>query len=388
MNTKSPILVRLFRSLLLILNLIAVIWLLLCLITSKYNPAGTPTLLSLFSFTCIFAVAANTFCAVFWLFSKKKKRALISIIALAISWSIVKTVFGISMFGNNIEALADNKGLKIMTWNVHLFDLGEWTKDKTTIARILQLIEDESPDVLCLQEYFRDYNDHKLPYTDIIRKSGYNYEAFALNGQWNKNRMTTKAYEDEIIDVGIMVFSKYPIQNIKNHELPNTSQGMLSVDVIIDSNKIYNVNVVHLTSVKFADDEMDYIDKVKNKGIEAENRATSKNLLKKLIYASAQRANLANEIADLKRRKKLPMIICGDFNDMPGSYVYSTIKGNLKDAFVSKGFGIGRTFSKVFPTLRIDYIFYDPEALQPEGFKVFDVGLSDHKPIMANFTLK
>ncbi len=275
-----------------------------------------------------------------------------------------------------------------MTWNVHLFDLGEWTKDKTTIARILQLIEDESPDVLCMQEYFRDYNDHKLPYTDIIRKSGYNYEAFLVNGQWNKNRMTTKAYEDEIIDVGIMVFSKYPIQNIKKHDLPNTSQGMLSVDVVIDSNKIYNVNVVHLTSVKFGDNEMDYIDDVKSKGLGAEKRDVSKNLAKKLIYASAQRANLANEIEQIKRRKNVPMIICGDFNDMPGSYVYHTIKGDLKDAFVSKGLGIGRTYRQVFPTLRIDYIFYDPKALQSEGFKVFDVGLSDHSPIMANFTLK
>ena len=31
----------------------------------------------------------------------------------------------------------------------------------------------------------------------------------------------------------------------------------------------------------------------------------------------------------------------------------------MQDAFLKKGFGIGRTFSALSPTLRIDYIFTD-----------------------------
>ena len=41
------------------------------------------------------------------------------------------------------------------------------------------------------------------------------------------------------------------------------------------------------------------------------------------------------------------------------SYTYFTVRGDMQDAFLKKGFGIGRTFSALSPTLRIDYIFAD-----------------------------
>ena len=54
-----------------------------------------------------------------------------------------------------------------------------------------------------------------------------------------------------------------------------------------------------------------------------------------------------------------PVIICGDFNDVPNSYTYFRIKGDRKDAFTQAGRGIGRTFWNIAPTLRIDYIMTD-----------------------------
>ena len=50
----------------------------------------------------------------------------------------------------------------------------------------------------------------------------------------------------------------------------------------------------------------------------------------------------------------------GDLNDVPNSYTYFKVRGVFKDAFLEKGYGIGRTFRSLSPTLRIDYIFTDP----------------------------
>ena len=83
-----------------------------------------------------------------------------------------------------------------------------------------------------------------------------------------------------------------------------------------------------------------------------------------------------------------PQIICGDFNDVPGSYVYNTVKGKLGDAFTSKGTGLGRTYRHIFPTLRIDYILYDKDALSVKGYERPNVDLSDHYPVIANFSLR
>jgi endonuclease/exonuclease/phosphatase (EEP) superfamily protein YafD len=73
---------------------------------------------------------------------------------------------------------------------------------------------------------------------------------------------------------------------------------------------------------------------------------------------------------------------------MPGSYVYQEVKGGLKDAFVSKGLGLGRTYRKIFPTLRIDYILYNPDLLICKGYISPDVSLSDHNPVIATFSVK
>ena len=44
-------------------------------------------------------------------------------------------------------------------------------------------------------------------------------------------------------------------------------------------------------------------------------------------------------------------IVTGDFNDVPNTYTYFTIRGKLQDAFLKQGFGIGRTYSGISPTL-------------------------------------
>ena len=76
------------------------------------------------------------------------------------------------------------------------------------------------------------------------------------------------------------------------------------------------------------------------------------------------------------------MIVCGDFNDVPNSYAYARIGQGLKDAFREKGNGCSRTFSQISPTLRIDYILFDP-AYNAYQYDCIQRVLSDHFPIMA-----
>jgi endonuclease/exonuclease/phosphatase family metal-dependent hydrolase len=59
----------------------------------------------------------------------------------------------------------------------------------------------------------------------------------------------------------------------------------------------------------------------------------------------------------------------------------------MQDAFLRKGFGMGRTFSALAPTLRIDYI------LATRQFKVLQFNrlvknYSDHYMLVADVTLK
>ncbi|MFT4063047.1 MAG: hypothetical protein QM642_11910, partial [Edaphocola sp.] len=132
-------LIKIFANLIFALNIGATLWLLLCKYVSFHNIGGVPTKLSLLSFTCFFAVLANVLFAVYWLvFTKRKIRALWSLAALVICWDIAVSVFGLNYIGHNNVAPTDEGGLKIMQWNVHMFDLGEWTRDKSSKAKILK----------------------------------------------------------------------------------------------------------------------------------------------------------------------------------------------------------------------------------------------------------
>lgn len=335
----------------------------------------------------MFAAFGNVVFIFLWLFTKKKLRAFFSLITIIICWSVCRPLLGFNYFGKNNISPTEVTGLKVMTWNVHMFDLGEWTKDKASKAKILKLITEENPDVLCLEEFYWDAKDVSSPYTDIIQQSGYPYVQFGPDGLMNKQSMTINAAKGDKIHIGMAIFSKYPLRNGQHYILgPNYS--LLSAELVIDSNHIFNINATHLTSVGFGKGEMNYISEVKSKGVDAQDEDQSKSLLKKLRNASAHRAGLANKIDSLKKGMDYPVILCGDFNDVPGSYVYSKVKGDLADAFVQKGTGMGRTFRYISPTLRIDYILYDDSALDIEGYERPDVSLSDHFPVIANFSLK
>jgi endonuclease/exonuclease/phosphatase family metal-dependent hydrolase len=78
-----------------------------------------------------------------------------------------------------------------------------------------------------------------------------------------------------------------------------------------------------------------------------------------------------------------PMVLCGDFNDLPNSYAYRKVRGNLADAFTELGSGVGNTYSGIVPTLRIDQIFIDPSFQVTQYFR-HKKKLSDHYPVIVD----
>ena len=77
----------------------------------------------------------------------------------------------------------------------------------------------------------------------------------------------------------------------------------------------------------------------------------------------------------------------GDFNNTAYSFIYKEIIGDdLVDTFKEAGNGFGKTYDFKFFPLRIDYILSD-KAFTVNGYKTYDVKLSDHYPIKATLKL-
>ena len=114
----------------------------------------------------------------------------------------------------------------------------------------------------------------------------------------------------------------------------------------------------------------------------------SKSILRRLKRAFVKRVTQADMINVHISQCKYPVILCGDFNDTPASYVYHTIRGYLKDAFIESGTGFEQTYVGKFPRFRIDYIFHSP-SFQSKQYHHVTETLTDHYPIVcylqANF---
>jgi Metal-dependent hydrolase len=92
-------------------------------------------------------------------------------------------------------------------------------------------------------------------------------------------------------------------------------------------------------------------------------------------------------VKDIVRNSSFPTVFCGDLNDVPNSYTYKKVKGHMQDAFLKKGFGIGRTYASLSPTLRIDYIFTDHQ-FSVEQCKRITTPYSDHYMLIADIKKK
>jgi endonuclease/exonuclease/phosphatase family metal-dependent hydrolase len=206
---------------------------------------------------------------------------------------------------------------------------------------------------------------------------GFIYEARNINFQ------TKRGFFGDII------FSKFPIIHAVSMPLDT---GLLThkfqyADVVIrptDTIRIFNL---HLQSVKFNETDYKLIDEGSNNNASQENLQKGKVIIKKLTVSFAKRSAQANAIDAEIKKSLYPTLVCGDFNDLPSSYTYFKVRGNLQDAFLNKGFGLGRTYTGISPLLRIDYILYQGQYLNLLGMHRDKVYYSDHFPQMAWFKM-
>jgi endonuclease/exonuclease/phosphatase family metal-dependent hydrolase len=358
-----------------LLNVAAAVWLMACFLASVVS-AVEAKYLALFSVTTPFAIVVNAGFLFFWLFSSHKVRALLSAVALVAAYPVVVPVFGWNYFGKN-ELAAGPGRLKVVTWNVHGLGIYDLPVDTTVPWRMLDYVKRESPDIACLVEFYTDYYDAFTPHgRTFLKGAGFKEYRFI----WD-NTLGTKIY------IGIALYSKYKVRDVRGVELANNIKT-LQADVVLPDGGPMRLFFLHLQSFMLADADKAYIRELKRQPSDVGGKVEmSKTIAGKFAYALSRRAPEAAAVARMVKESPYPVLICGDLNDVPGSYVYTTVRGRLKDAFVSKGHGLGRTYNQISPTLRIDDIFYDPQRLRCIGFKTEASSISDHNPVTATFEI-
>jgi endonuclease/exonuclease/phosphatase family metal-dependent hydrolase len=317
-----------------------------------------------------FLAIVNVAFILFWLIFKKYRRLLLSLIALATAWPVIALGFAINK-STTLKPIPNS--FTVMSYNVRLLNYYNWSKDKDTRNNLLSYLQNTQADILCMQEFFSSLDSAGIQNVDDIAEI-VGYEHLAAN----KNFVTKRGFFGDII------YSKWPIINAESVQFENNKSTHLFhfADIVIqaDTFRVYNL---HLQSVHFSQEDKQTITATNKVG--KEQFVQGKIIAKKLKSSYIKRSYQADLVAKHISTSPYPVIVCGDFNDMPSSYAYLTIRGLLNDAFLDCGSGIGTTYNNYSPLLRIDNIFYPCSKLKCLAFNKTTKNYSDHYPIIAQF---
>jgi endonuclease/exonuclease/phosphatase family metal-dependent hydrolase len=301
---------------------------------------------------------------------------ILPIITLVVGWHAIRNVIPFN-YSSKFTIEKDSNTLRVMSWNVEQFDILEHKTHPEVKRKMLDLINEYKPDIACFQEMVGGDYDRTINYLgDFKRTLQFDHYYYSYN-----NRLDF----DNRHHFGVIIFSRFAFinkQTITDAPLDYNSTFQY-VDILMgnDTVRIFNI---HLQSLKFTPQNLKYLDKpVLNSDT---TFSESRNITSKLKRGFLKRGIQAEKIKEEINKSPYPVILCGDFNDVPNSYAYATIGKDMQNAFVKKGSGIGRTFSGISPTLRIDNIFTDKNFFITQ-FTRIDKKLSDHFPIVADVSL-
>lgn len=259
--------------------------------------------------------------------------------------------------------------VRVMTYNVRMFDFFDWKGDPQAMEEILGSVEEVSPDILCIQEFYNNKADRNNIRRQIQAAGSFEADHIAY-----KTERKGHAY-------GIATFSRFPIIHREEIPLPDPSTPALLTDVLYgeDTLRIFNL---HLVSYYFAQDDYFFFERLVSEQDTRDFKKASLSVLSKLKKGFIIRARQAHILRKHIEASPHPVIICGDFNDTPASYAYRTLRKGMQDAFMQAGRGMGRTYKGTFPSYRIDYTLHSPDLIT-HSIRTLGSGGSDHRAVVS-----
>ncbi|SFB23347.1 Metal-dependent hydrolase, endonuclease/exonuclease/phosphatase family [Flavobacterium swingsii] len=290
---------------------------------------------------------------VYW-FLQFKRQMVLSGLVLVLGITFISKFYKFS--SKDLET--SDKDFVVMSYNVRLLNLFNWIPRDNVAQDILGFVNENNPDVLCIQEYSTSAKiDLKIyPYSSIFMKG-------------------------KKIRTGQAIFSKFPIVNEGELAFPESNNNAIFADIKIGKDLVRFYNI-HLQSIKISPDVKEI-----NENVEGINQEKSQIIFNRISEAFKKQQQQGEVIMNHKKLCKYPIVICSDMNNSAFSYVYRSIKGNMQDCFEEAGSGFGQTYSFKYYPARIDYIFADSK-MQVKSFTNFpDFVNSDHLPVMTRLSI-
>ena len=289
----------------------------------------------------------------------------IPLVAILCNWGYLTRVLKFPLSAPDSTTAVQSGTLTVVTYNADSFN-----KDQNgyTCKEVAEFMKRQNADIICFQEF--GINTYFTE--DSVR---------AVFSDWKYCYIP----KDSTPILQIAVFSKYPIKEQQLITFPDSRNCSLWCDIDINGRPLRLFNS-HLQTTEVTSNKGRLLRKLAKDDVDGAEQVAFQ-LSEGLYDNFKKRALQAEHLSKLINASPYPTLVCGDFNSIPSSYTYQTMKGNkLKDGFQTCGYGYMYTFHYFKRLLRIDYILHTPDI---EGIDYFspDLHYSDHNPVVMRIKL-
>lgn len=348
---------------------------------SCFTPFVSPQKISFFSllailFPYLFIIAL--LCSIAFFFINKR---------IAIALLLITLVAGFKNMHNSValhsgrwQMQKNSNSLRIMSWNVegfvNLFEQNDPLAE--TRVAMLKAIGRYKPDVLCIQELLNvDNSKKRVSLRKELDSLGFIYSFFS------NDTIEAHAAKHGVVTItrGVALFSRLPFTDSAriNINAGYRPENMIYADINFN-NRPVRIFTAHLRSFEIYTDTAKYDEDENIYQVTYKRKRSAQYKIRQVESAHAKEVAIIRNVID---KSPYPVIYCGDINSTPASYTYNALRGNLQDAFLEKGAGLGVTFYKLFYTLRIDVCLPD-NKLDVLQCTVPQLYLSDHFPVVTD----
>lgn len=371
MATRFRILTKRFF---IITNIILVVFFLFSCLAPEFSPQKW-WFLSILGLGFPVLLLLNLLCIAGWLIIMRPRYALLSGIAVLFSIKSILVFFAFRG-GSGFDYKKQPGTLRVASWNVARFIELKRNNNPGSRKRLemFELIRQQDADVLCLQEFHTSTDSSYYNNIAPVQALGYPYYYFSFDEDGDHHYYSS------------IIFSRVPFIDTGRvrYPRPTLPDVLMYADVKLGDDTV-RVYTTHLQSNQLGKFDYDRISKIKSG--DDSMVANSKTILGKIRKGFARRSIQADVVKEVMSISPHPALLCADLNDVPNSYAYARVRGDMQDAFLKKGFGIGRTFAGLSPTLRIDYVFAD-EHFRVKQFNRLVKYMSDHFMLVADVELR
>ncbi|MEI6747617.1 MAG: endonuclease/exonuclease/phosphatase family protein [Bacteroidota bacterium] len=316
-------------------------------------------------------VLINAVISLIWLFISPRFALLSLILILAGIRPIKNEYQWKSNKTDNIKT-----GISIVSYNVHDFSgINDGVRHHSVQQEIFTFIRSHKPQIICLQDLPVYWKERCTTLDGFAREL--NMKSIYINSFAGD---TVRSFNSTAL---LTSYTKIGFGELSD---PNNLSFAVYNDLQIgtDTLRVYSV---HLSSIMLFGEKSMLTASGLVTGDKSGMPRQMFRIIRKLRAAFIRRATQADILKANILRSPFPVIVCGDFNDTPLSYAIHTIRKGLKDSFIEKGYGFGRTYIGSNVPLRIDNVFADP-SFYVSKHEVVNIRLSDHLPVLTHLWLE